>query len=79
MTKLYQPARTRPIVNTVEFRGLPDSERRLAYMAAYGSLHQGAAQYPEKRRELLRQYVAIAGWDDESLTVMQAAAVTPVR
>lgn len=79
MTKLNPLVRARPIVNTVEFRKLPDSERRLAYMAAYASLHRGVVPYPEKRQILLEQYVEIAGWDGESLAVMQADAVTPVR
>ena len=71
--------RSRPIVSVSEFKKLPDTERRLAFMAGYKSLRDSTAPRPQFRETLLNSYIAIAGWDDESVKSMRSAAVTPIR
>ena len=71
--------RSRSIVSVPEFEELPDLERRLAYMAGYKSWKEDRVFDPHKREQLLKRYIEIAGWDEESVKGMQDDAVTPVR
>lgn len=62
-----------------EFERLKDEERRLVYKKAYRAHMNGKTRDQQKSLERLWRYIEIAGWSNEELKTMQAAAMTPVH
>lgn len=79
MLKYQSPNVT--LLNVPDFKKKSDTERRDAYMRAFKPLAQKLIPPTsrEKRRQLLDEYIKVAGWDEESVRTMESAVSTPIH